>query len=115
LLAPKAKWRSQIVPVSSNAPNSAGCPGCVVKKGKKDPQGKKSENPGKGHPRNYAWAELMKRVWGFDVLRCDRCGSRMRILCAINAPEAIRKILDCLGLPSKPPPIFSAVLDRASD
>jgi hypothetical protein len=33
----------------------------------------------------------------------------MRILCAINPPSAIKKILDCLGLPSRPPPIFSAV------
>ena len=30
----------------------------------------------------------------------------MRILCAINASEAIGKILDCLGLPSRPPPIY---------
>jgi hypothetical protein len=29
----------------------------------------------------------------------------MRILAAINPPEAIRKILDCLGLPSRPAPI----------
>jgi hypothetical protein len=28
----------------------------------------------------------------------------MRILCAIVPPEAIVKILDCLGHPSKPPP-----------
>jgi hypothetical protein len=34
----------------------------------------------------------------------------MRILCAINPPEAIRKILHCLGLPSRPPPIASAIL-----
>jgi len=35
----------------------------------------------------------------------------MRILCAIHPPEAIRKILDCLGLPSRPPPIASAALE----
>ena len=33
---------------------------------------------------------------------------RMRILCAIHPPDAIRKILDCLGLPSRPPPIAGA-------
>lgn len=33
----------------------------------------------------------------------------MRILCAIHPPEAIRKILDCLGLPSRPPPISTAM------
>jgi hypothetical protein len=33
----------------------------------------------------------------------------MRILAAIHAPEAIRKILDCLGLPSRPPPLAPPV------
>jgi hypothetical protein len=32
----------------------------------------------------------------------------MRILCAIHPPDAIQKILDCLGLPSRPPPIANA-------
>jgi len=39
----------------------------------------------------------------------------MRILCAINSAEAIKKILDCLGLPSRPPPVFPAVLERSYD
>jgi hypothetical protein len=43
--------------------------------------------------------------------KCERCGAKMRILCAIHPPEAIKKILDCLGIPSKPPPIFPAVLE----
>jgi len=50
----------------------------------------------------------MGRVFDFDVLVCDRCGGRMRILDGIIPPEAVRKILDCLGLPSRPPPIASA-------
>ncbi len=33
----------------------------------------------------------------------------MRILAAITPPEAIRKILDCLGLPSRPPPLARPV------
>ena len=59
-------------------------------------------------PRNYSWSQLMRRVFEIDVLECPRCGGRMRILCAIHPPDAIRKILDCLGLPSRPPPIASA-------
>ncbi len=34
-----------------------------------------------------------------------RCGGRMRILAAIEDPSVARKILDCLGLPSRPPPV----------
>jgi hypothetical protein len=57
-------------------------------------------NPGM-HERRYAWSELLKRVFSVDSLKCERCGAKMRIVCAIHPPEAIRKILDCLGIPRK--------------
>jgi hypothetical protein len=56
----------------------------------------------------------MKRVFEMDVLKCE-CGERMRILCAINPPEAIVMILGCLGLPSRPPPISPAVQEAYYD
>ena len=34
--------------------------------------------------------------------------ARLRILAAIHAPKAIRRILDCLGLPTRAPPIAEA-------
>jgi hypothetical protein len=51
-------------------------------------------------------------LWEVDVLECDRCGGRMRILAAINRPEAIKAILECLGLPSRAPPISPALRDK---
>jgi hypothetical protein len=53
----------------------------------------------------------MRRVFAIDVLKCDRCGGRMKIIAAIHCSEAIRNILDCLGLPSRAPPISPAVSD----
>src|SRR5439155_13948954 len=50
----------------------------------------------------------MKRVFAIDVLQCDRCGGVMRLIAAIHSPEATRKILDCLGLPSRAPPMALA-------
>jgi hypothetical protein len=35
----------------------------------------------------------------------------MRILCAVNPPEAIRKILDCLGMPIRAPPTAPALIE----
>jgi hypothetical protein len=61
------------------------------------------------HPRNYSWASLMERVFELDVLACPRCGGRMRILAAIDTPDAIHKILACLGLPTRAPPIAPAI------
>jgi hypothetical protein len=60
------------------------------------------------HGPNYSWAELMKRVWAVDVLECPRCRGRMRMLGAIHPTEATRKILACLGLPSRAPPVAPA-------
>ena len=47
-------------------------------------------------------------LFEIDVLECPECGSHMRILCAINPPEAIGKILDCLGVPMMFPSVSLA-------
>jgi len=54
-------------------------------------------------------------MFAVDVLECPACGGRIRMLAAIHPPEAIRKILNCLGLASRPPPIASAALEDDVD
>ena len=54
------------------------------------------------------WALLLKRVFLTDALKCPKCKGRMKILAAITKPEAIRKILDHLGIPSEAPPRTAA-------
>jgi hypothetical protein len=39
----------------------------------------------------------------------------MRIIAATHPPEAIRKILECLGLPCRPPLIAAAAPERDMD
>jgi hypothetical protein len=57
------------------------------------------EEPGRdtrtGAPnfRRLPWAQLLARVFLADALACPRCGARMRILAAIQDPDAIRSIL----------------------
>jgi hypothetical protein len=50
----------------------------------------------------------MARVLKVDVLACPRCGAKMRILAVIDAPDTIRQILACLGLPARAPPLEQA-------
>ena len=127
ILAPAAKWRALIVPTEADAqsapmPDAAGTP--------KTPIIIASPAPGEAvaavrpvaveprtfpHPRNYTWAELMKRVWALDVLECPRCQGHMRVLAAIHPPDATQKILDCLGLPSRAPPVNPAVQPSETD
>jgi hypothetical protein len=50
----------------------------------------------------------MKRVFLADVLECEYCGGRMTILAVIRSPAAIVPILECLGMPSRAPPLAPA-------
>jgi hypothetical protein len=52
-----------------------------------------------------AWADLLQRVFEVDALRCPACGGRMRILSAIMEPDVARRILECLHMPSRAPPL----------
>ena len=106
VLAPAARWRSATVP-SNGAALAPGSP--VVRTAVPE-----ESEPGTGQgtrqrkPRNYLWSELLKRMFSLDALACGQCGGRLRVLAAIFPPENARQILDCLGLPSRPPPIAPA-------
>ena len=50
-------------------------------------------------------AVLLQRVFEVDALRCPRCGSTMRLLAAIEDQDVARRILECLELPARAPPL----------
>jgi hypothetical protein len=110
VLGPAATLRPSIVPEDKTnlAPGHSGCP-AIIDTSKTNASETKSELGKK--PRNYSWAQLLKRIFEFDVLSCPRCGGRMRILCTIDSQPAIQKILACPGLPSRGPPIAPAKPD----
>ncbi|MFO0690425.1 MAG: transposase [Myxococcota bacterium] len=58
--------------------------------------------------RRMAWADLLKRVFEVDALRCPGCGGRMRLIAAITGPSAAHRILEHLELPSRAPPLAPA-------
>ena len=92
ILAPAARHRAAVVPTKDDTETCE----------HHDPSETVRPAP---RPRNYSWAELMRRVFAIDVLECPSCGGRMRILAAIHALGAIRAILECVGLPARPPPV----------
>ena len=59
-------------------------------------------------PHKYLWPELMRRVFGFEVLRCQVCRARRRLVSMILQRSVIIRILDHLGLATDPPPIQPA-------
>jgi hypothetical protein len=92
VLAPAAAMRAAIVPAGPRRRRACHAAG-----------GSRARARGR-HP----WAELLKRVFLVDVLRCTRCGGRRRILAAITEGRVIRAILDALGLPTEPPVVHPA-------
>ncbi|NOR67929.1 MAG: hypothetical protein GQ528_11300 [Woeseiaceae bacterium] len=64
--------------------------------------------PDRAARRRYRWAELLQRVFEIDTLRCPRCGSTLRLIAAIEDPAVAGKILECLKLPARSPPIETA-------
>jgi hypothetical protein len=52
-------------------------------------------------------AELLKRVFGVEALRCE-CGHSMRVIAAMTEPTVAKAILKCMGLPPRAPPLTPA-------
>ncbi len=125
VLAPCAGRRAEVVPRVAEAPALPGgmstqdvqgrtAPGGAPFSGSGSPEWPPRPGP-PGRPRRLPWAELMRRVFAVDVLKCPDCGGPMRILAAIHDPTAVRAILDSLGLPSRAPPNLPARPDLDDD
>ena len=86
LLAANAKHRGEIVRVPTHRR--------VARVDGNTPAGAthREEAPRAPQP-TMPWAELLKRTFAFDVLRCERCGGRARVIAAITKPSVIDKIL----------------------
>jgi hypothetical protein len=50
-------------------------------------------------------------VFDIDALRCARCGSTLRLIAAIEDPDVARRILECLELPARAPPLEPAAAE----
>jgi hypothetical protein len=58
--------------------------------------------------RYLPWAELLRRVHEVDVLQCDRCAGRRRVIAFITDTHVVTAILAHLGLPTLPPGLAPA-------
>ncbi len=101
VLAPAAARRDEIVPGAHDQEELASC----HKQTSRAPHaesGAGSKQPARRHPERLSWAELLKRVWLEDILRCP-CGGKRQVLAMVFNPESIERILRHLGLPHQPP------------
>jgi hypothetical protein len=88
--APQGRWRDQVV-ISPRKRKKAGCP-----TGPDDQR------------KRLRWAELLRRAFLFDVLRCHRCGGRRELIAVIKDSRTVTRILDHVGIKSIAPSFKSA-------
>ena len=113
ILAPGAKWRGTVVrdrpkaesrsrtgPPPLDKANGAHCSQQATVATMEVAPG----DPPSLRERRLSWAELMKRVFREDVLRCKKCGGRAAVISAIAQPKGVEAILLCLGLAVRAPP-----------
>jgi hypothetical protein len=103
VLAPHAAWRQRVVGFA-RPPGDAAAEMLF------------NQPAAAGQPRYQAWAVLMHRAFGLDVLGCPRCGSRLRPLATISDLAIVEQILAHLGLipvhrsPGPAPPPGPAII-----
>jgi len=54
--------------------------------------------------KNYTVAKLLSKTFGVDVLHCDGCGGKLKLVCAVQDPLSIKRYLEHIGEDPKPPP-----------
>lgn len=82
VLAARSRWRARVVAYKRS-----------------DELATKSESAAASNAayRRGAWADLMRRAFGYDLLACDRCGAKMVYLSCILRRDVIVKILARAG------------------
>ena len=105
VLAPASPDRALVVPEPPAVPEGPRPP-C---RGEPKEDGANGEDRREPRPRRYyRWAELMQRVFEVDVLLCEHCGGRRRVLTFLTDPPVLRAILEHLGLAADPPSVAPA-------
>ncbi len=116
VLAPGAQWRSTVV--RDRAPTEGTTPIELPPSGEASADRSSDAtvpilevapgDPVRLRERRLSWADLMRRVFKEDVLRCPQCGGRAAVISAISQPKVIEAILLCLGSSVRVPPLSSA-------
>ena len=80
VFSPRSKLREHVVPV------------------KPEDESEQVSQSTRDKTYSMTWAQRLKRVFGIEIERCEKCGGKVKIIACIEDPEVIQKILKHLGL-----------------
>ena len=117
IFAANAKWRRRLVRPRRKDPEDCHThPGCEIDQEQIatmpdpiDPLFGREDLLGGEEQRDayIPWAQLMKRVFGLDMLQCP-CGGKRKVRSYVTTPEKLREGLERLGLWSQAPKVAKA-------
>jgi hypothetical protein len=90
VLSSHATSRSEVVPAPATPPAASG-----------------EQDKPKRRSRYIRWAELLRRVFGIEIL-CTKCKAPLRLIALIKSEDIARKILTAMHLPSEVPKLHPA-------
>ena len=87
VFAPHFRYRSLVIPAFS------------------DKTDRTSQTEQKKQKKSYSigWAKILKRVFDIDIQTCLKCGGQIKVITAIQNPQALKRILTHFGENSKVP------------
>ncbi len=90
VFGPASKHRAKLRALVPTDPDHAADPSCTHSTQAPQPRA-----------RRLPWADLLRRVFADDVLRCP-CGGRRSVVAFVADPSIARVLFDTLGLAAKP-------------
>jgi hypothetical protein len=114
VIAPASKWRSQIAPAPPETD-------LTVETLEAQTLEVIDEAQPPRRPGTYrAWVDLLKRTFDFDVLRCQACQGRMKLLALVTESKSVARYLRAIGeptdtpgrSPSRGPPYWKSIVLR---
>jgi hypothetical protein len=99
VLAPHSPLRDAATAYGRGAGNAREPPGAV------DPQ-RAAEAPSLRLPARYLWAMLLACLFASLPLTCPHCGADMRIVVFATETAPAQRILNHIGEPAQPPPMW---------
>jgi hypothetical protein len=95
VFAPAHRFRSAVVPRSTAVDSEIRSPSKATTA---NPAAEQATTAKPWQANRLSWADLLRRVFAIDILRCDRCGGSMSIIAVIPESPIADRILDHLGL-----------------
>ena len=110
ILANRSQWRELLPepPPHPSAEDPVDAPAAAAEAtgpNTTDGQAASTSTPPRRRRAHLKWAQLLRRVFHLDALKCPQCKAAMLVLAFISDPPVVSKILRHLKLPTTPPPL----------